>query len=386
MLNSFKFHTFNKNKFSATNFLSKVDKNTINQEINLNTIRAIQLTNNVDNNLKIKRKLLEKNLEEELSTKNNNNDNNNNNNNDKNNIDINSNYIKKILLQMLTFNSYLPNEEIINTLKRSKNDLEFSNIISCFQLLMKYLFELKENINNQNDLLEKKISVLKGEENLLNDNININKDKISKLEKRKIQLQSFLKSNGKEINTKKNKLYVCNVCPFPYKKFYEYRDFHRHYVKKHINPYLCIGNDYTIINKGFDKDYFDQKMNEITEDVEDMFRKAKSTKKIRVDNDFKEMKNNINFILRDKKYKGIRRNKRYETVRPNTNTSLHLNNTNTFRNNSNEIKNEFIRKRIEFIKYNQNHFELNFQNQIESFLKDFKNEINKLRQNQFNQK
>ncbi len=378
---SFRFHTFNRNKFSATNFLSKTKEKNDVRELNLNTIRSIQLTNDIGENMKIRNNILEKNLEEELSKINNNNDKE-----DVKNNQLKSNNVKEILLKMLKYNSFLPNDANNDTFYRSKDDINFSNIISCFQLIMKYLYELEENMKNNNNLSERKISLLKNAEKTLNDIIPKNNEKIIKLEQKKLKMQIFLKINGKEIKPKKsNKLYICDACPFP-KKFYGYRDLHRHYVKKHINPYLCFNNDNAIVNQGFDKYYFDNKMNELTEDVTDMFRKTKSQKKVRVDNDFKEIKNNINFLMRDKKAEGIRRNKRYETVGPNVNSSINLKNSNVFSNSYNEKRNEFIRKRIELIKNNQKQFEIYFQNQIDSFLRDFKNEIYKIKQNQLSKK
>jgi hypothetical protein len=377
---SFRFHTFNRNKFSATNFLSKIKDKYDVQELNLNTIRSIQLTNDIEDNKKIKNNILEKNLEEELTKKNNNE------NDENNNTQLNSKSMKEILLKMLKYNSYLPNEAKSDIYNRSKDDISFSNIISCFQLIMKYLYELEENIKNKNNFSEKNISILKNAEKAMNEIIPKNNEKINNLEQKKLKLQTFLKINGKEVKTKKNnKLYICDACPYPYKKFYGYRDFHKHYVKRHINPYLCL-NDYGIVNQGFDKYYFDNKMNELTEDVTDMFKKAKSQKKVRVDNDFNEIKNNINFLMRDRKIEGIRRNRRYETVGPNTNNSIILKNSKEFSNSYNEKRNEFIRKRIELIKDNQRQFENNFQNQIDSFLRDFKNEIIKIKQNQMNLK
>ena len=378
---SFRFHTFNRNKFSATNFLSKTKEKNDVRELNLNTIRSIQLTNDIGENMKIRNNILEKNLEEELSIINNNNDKD-----DVKNNQLKSNNVKEILLKMLKYNSFLPNDANNDTFYRSKDDINFSNIISCFQLIMKYLYELEENMKKNNNLSEHKISSLKNAEKALNDIIPKNNEKILKLEQKKLKMQIFLKINGKEIKPKKsNKLYICDACPFP-KKFYGYRDLHRHYVKKHINPYLCFNNDNAIVNQGFDKYYFDNKMNELTEDVTDMFRKTKSQKKVRVDNDFKEIKNNINFLMRDKKAEGIRRNKRYETVGPNVNSSINLKNSNVFSNSYNEKRNEFIRKRIELIKNNQKQFEIYFQNQIDSFLRDFKNEIYKIKQNQLSKK
>ena len=52
----------------------------------------------------------------------------------------------------------------------------------------------------------------------------------------------------------------------------------------------------------------------------------------------------------------------------------------------NEIRKEIIRKRIEILKSNQEKFENNFKEQIQTFLDEFKNEIIKLKTNQIEQK
>ena len=364
---TFRTITFNKNPFSATNFLSKIREKNMNRELNINTIQYLQNTNSKEFNKKLKKELLERNLEDELSKNNINNFNDN----------IN---LQKILPLMLTYNNYLPDNNKIEDGKRSSNDVECSNIISCFQLLLRYLFITKENIKKNNYLLKENLSKLKSFEDLLNDKeiIPKNKEKISELEKKKLKLQIFLKSNGVDIESKKKtKFYVCDICPFPYKQFYNYQDFHQHYVKNHINPYLALSNDYSIVNRGFDKYHFDNKMNELNKEITDMFQRAKSQKKEIIDKDFKIIENNIKFVTRDKNISGIRTNKRYETVGPSMNNkNMHLNNINSLSFSKNkEKRNEFIRKRIEDIQSNQKNFESNFQDQIELFMKEFKNEM-----------
>ena len=385
---SFKFHTFNKkNKFSATNFLSKIkEKNDINLQLNINTIRTVQLTNSIEKNIQIKKDLLKNDLNEELSKiKNDNKDNN------LNNFDYNSNFIKKYLTLMLIFNSYLPDETKIDNYQRSVNNIEFSNIISCFQLLMKHLFELKEYNEIDNKLLDNKLSLLKKEADLVNNNDIIinNNNKINKLENKKLKLQLFLKKNGKDTSTKITKFYVCDVCPYPYKKFYSYRELHKHYVNNHINPYLSLNNNFTIINQGFDKLFFDNKMNELADDVIDTFKNVNTKKNIKSEDNFNEKKNKLNFIIKDGTNINIRRrNKRYETVGPTTyrsNYFLRNFNSNSY-SKENEIKKEIIRKRIEYIKKKQKDFEINFQNQIKTFLEEFKNEITKLKNTQIEEK
>lgn len=366
---SFRFHNFKQKPFSATNFLSKIKEKNLKEfkELNINTIRSIQLTNNLEHNKHIKKELLQTNLEEELLKSQNN---------DKdNNLKNNLNIIKEYLPLMLAFNSYMPDETKILSDKRSLNDIEFSNIISCFQLLLKFIFESKENYEIINNLKEKKLSLLKEDLNLLNNNDIIlqNNDIINKLENKKIKLQIFLKKNGIIPEIKKNKLYICNVCPYPYKKFYSYRDFHKHYVKNHINPYLSLNNVYSILNKGFDKLYFDNKINELTDEVTHIFRETKSDNNI----------NNYNFFHKDSNIYGSRRNKRYETVGPNNNNiSMELKNINK-KSFSNDKK---IRERLKNLEKNQKDFENNFKNQINLFLEEFKNEILNIKLNLDDQK
>ena len=365
---SFRFHSFNKNKnkFSATNFLSNIREKNItykNKELNLNTIRSIQSTNNIGFNKRIKKKILELNLEEDLSKK------------DDNNI---QNLIQNILPSMLTFNCYLPDENKINNNERTINDIECSNIISCFQLLIKYLFQEEEKEKFENKLLEGELSKLKDLENLLNNKeiIPKNDEKIKKLMNKKIKLQLLLKKKGNNVGLKTTpKLYICDVCHFPFKKFYSYQELHKHYVKYHINPYLSLKSEYRIINKGFDKFYFDNKMENLEEEVTNIFKNVRSHDKAKKENESKEKKT---FLSIDNKIYGIRRNRRYETVGPNMNkNSLSLKIS-----KENEKMNEYVQKRIENFKLNQEKFEKEFKNQIESFMKEFKDELLKIKQNQ----
>lgn len=365
---SFRFHSFNKNKnkFSATNFLSNIREKNItykNKELNLNTIRSIQSTNNIGFNKRIKKKILELNLEEDLSKK------------DDNNI---QNLIQNILPSMLTFNCYLPDENKINNNERTINDIECSNIISCFQLLIKYLFQEEEKEKFENKLLEGELSKLKDLENLLNNKeiIPKNDEKIKKLMNKKIKLQLLLKKKGNNVGLKTTpKLYICDVCHFPFKKFYSYQELHKHYVKYHINPYLSLKSEYRIINKGFDKFYFDNKMENLEEEVTNIFKNVRSHDKAKKENESKEKKT---FLSIDNKIYGIRRNRRYETVGPNMNkNSLSLKIS-----KENEKMNEYVQKRIENFKLNQEKFEKELKNQIESFMKEFKDELLKIKQNQ----
>lgn len=356
---NFKFYKFNNKKFSASEFLSKVNKNNNNiydQEINLNTIRTIQLNDNAEKNEQIRKELIKKNLIKEISL-------------NKDNSDL----LKKNLSLMLSFNIYLKNKKTRDKKYDSYNK-EFPNLISCFQILMKYFFEIKEKKENQNILDEKKLNELKDEKNALVKTELKNNDKIGELENKIMNLQSFLIRNHVNLEEKKYKLYICDVCPFPYKKFFSYREFHKHYVSNHVNPYLCFSQEFSIINQGFDKNYFDNKISEFGEDIYDILRKTqnKNNKK----DDSKE-KSNI--------FSGSRRNQRYETVGPSSSVYLKYSNHNLFNRDTNDKKKE-IRERITNLKNNQKIFENNFKNQIDYFLEEFRNELIKLKSNQNEQK
>ena len=149
---SFRFHYFSHRKgyqrpFSARNFLSSMNKkykdNNNYQELNINTIRSMQLSHDINKNKKIKEIILSKNLENE----------------------INSNNLKEILPLMLTYNNFLPDDTKIENEKINENDIECSNIISCFQLLIKFLYEKYDENEKFNEVLENKISSLKQEKN-----------------------------------------------------------------------------------------------------------------------------------------------------------------------------------------------------------------------------
>ena len=360
---SFKFHTFTQKKFSAKDFLSKVKENNSQKEQFNNNIRSIQLTNDIEYNKTIKKKLLEKNLEDDLSSIKKNNDDE-----DKKIVESESKDIKEIVLLMLSFNCYLSDEEKIDNYERSKNDLEFSNIISCFQLIIKFLYELKENNESQNNLMEKTLSY-DYDKLLLKKNETIHKknEEINRLENKKIKLQTFLNKYGNEKDIKpKKRFYVCDVCPFPYQQFYSYREFHKHYVKNHINPYLVLNNDYTILNKDFDKLYFDNKLNELTEDVTRFVKEAT----------IKDNKNKFHFLKDDM---GSQKNKINDNFLQSNNKGKNLNNNSI---DFNEKRKEMIKKRIEYIENNQKNFENNFRIQINSFLEEIKKEISKIKSNQ----
>ena len=343
-MNSFKFRYFGNQKryqrpFSARRLLSTMkskyitNKNNFN-DLDINTIRSMQLSHDFNNNNKIKKIILSKDLEKELD----------------------ENSLKEILPLMLTYNNYLPNDFNIENDKINNNDnyndIKCSNIISCFQLLLKFLFEKMKENENYNDMLRNQISSLNQDANLIkcNELIQKNSEKINKLQQKKIKLKSILINNGKKIPSELDKnIYICDICPNDNNKFLSYRAFHKHYVQNHINPYSFNNNGINLnnefgFNNNLDKDYLDIKMNVL-------FQKVMNTMQ------------NKNIILEKEKNRG----------------GSMLKSDRNFRGS--EIKNkkmDKIMERIEKIENNQKEFEKLFKAKVDNFLKELKSEIEKL--------
>ena len=341
-MNSFKFRYFGNHKryqrpFSARRLLSTMkskyisNKNTFN-DLDINTIRSMQLSQDFNSNNRIKKIILSKDLEKELD----------------------ENSLKEILPLMLTYNNYLPNDLNIEIEKNNNNDdynyndIKCSNIISCFQLLLKFLFEKMKENENYNDMLQNQISSLNQDENSkkCNELIQKNSEEINKLQQKKIKLKSILINNGKKIPSElDNKIYICDICPNNSNKFLSYRAFHKHYVQNHINPYSFNnnGNEFGF-NNNLDNDYLDIKMNALLQ-------KIMTTMK------------NKNIIIEKEKNRG----------------GSILNGKRNFKGS--EIKNkkmDKIMERIEKIENNQKEFEKIFKEKVDNFLKELKSEIEKL--------
>ena len=352
---SFKFHYFSigkqyKTPFSARNLISTMkllsNRNTNdynnNEELNINTIRSFQLTHNIDSNKKIKNTILSKNLEKEINSKN----------------------LKEILPLMLTYNNYLPDDTKIENEKKNNNDIECSNLISCFQLLIKYLYEKKEEEEKMNNIFEQKISALKNETDLkkCDELIQKNNQTINKLREKKIKLRAFLLNNGKELPSENSKqLYICNLCPRDINKSNSYRAFHQHYVKYHINPYSFYNTNYNMninmySNIPLDQNYFDTKVNEVLEQVKTTLIKSKSQKKNEL-------------------------GKKFKTLDYGSDTGMLKSARQVKINGFDKKKFELIKERIENIEKNQKEFENEFKLKVDNFLNELKQEIEKINLN-----
>ena len=346
---SFRFHYFNnkltyKRPFSARKLISTMNlryaNNNNDNNLNINTVRSLQLSHDINSNMKIKKFILSKNLEKELNSKN----------------------LNEILQQMLIYNNYLPDDIKIEDEKMIDNDIECSNIISCFQLLIKFLFEKKTENEKYNNILEQKINSLKDESNIskLNEKIDKNEQKINQLERKKYKIKTFLKNNGIKFPSENNKkLYICNLCPEDVNKFDNYRSFHQHYVKTHINPFLFYDkdNNRNINNElkyEFDKKYFDNKIDDFLE----------------------EMK-----ITLKSKSQQIIKKKHYKEEDIDTNNNMLKSQNISEKNDISRKKYDLIKERMEKLENNRREFEKKFKINVDNFLKEFKNEIEKLKGN-----
>ena len=338
-MNSFRFRTFSQNRryqrpFSARKLLSTMKsqsiKNTNNfNDLNINTIRSLQLSHDFNDNKKIKQIILSKNLEKE----------------------INDEYLKEILPLMLTYNNYLPNDLNIENEKINDNDIKCSNIISCFQLFIKFLFEKKEENENYINAMQNQISSLNSDSELIkyNELIKKNSEKINKLQQKKLKLKSILINNGKKIPSEfDKKIYICDICPNDNNKYTSYRAFHRHYVQNHINPYSFYNSDKNFDINNINNNYLDMKMNGLLQRV------------------MTTMKNK-NIIYEKEKNNGQEKNM--------------MKSMKNFRGNKSENKKmDKIIERIEKIEKNQKEFEKLFKAKVDNFLNELKIEIEKISQ------
>jgi len=326
---------FSARKLLSTMRLQSNENSNTYRNLNINTVRSMQLSQDINSNQKIKKAILSKNLEDELNPVN----------------------LNEILTLMLTYNNYLPDDIKIENEKMNDNDIECSNIISCFQLLIKFLFEKKAENENYNNYLDNNISSLKQETNLsqFNEIIQKNSDKINQLQQKKLKLKAILINNGKKLPPElTKKLYICDICPNDNNKFESYRAFHIHYVQNHINPYSFYNSGINInknfgYNNEFENNYIENKMNNIYQNAINKMRKSQS-----------HIKENNKGIEKSDILKNGKINKNNEIKR---------------------IKYNKIMERIERMENNRKEFENMFKINVDNFLNDLKNEIVKLKGN-----
>ena len=147
----------------------------------------------------------------------------------------------------------------------------FSDLVSHFQKILRYLYDIQLGLVDKNNQIEKIVEQNDKKLNLINENkLRIDKlqEQINKTTQIEMKYKLLLKNNGKKIPGSINenkKLYVCDVCKN--KKFNNYESFHKHYVKCHIDPNLDNGTNIAVMNNTFNKVYFDNKINEVSKEL-----------------------------------------------------------------------------------------------------------------------
>lgn len=382
----FKFHKFDGyHGFSARSFLDSIKEKHMKENYNNINTNAFQLAKDEKLNEEIKAKIISEDLEQAIQLQN---------------FD---DIMYKFLPLMLSYNSYYEKQEKeINENKDNKNDeennknpilqnkekndnlIEYSNIISTFQQLLKNLYDIEKSSEKTNKYLNETLTKLKEPEKKIEkykQKITEKKEVIEEIKKKETKLKIFLKKNGVVTKGRPN-VYFCDVCP--YQKFSCYQDLHNHYVKKHIDPNLDIGTDYTLIREVFDSVYFDKKIDDISEEIMKSFIDSKQKKKKVIDKDFEEKKKAIGALMNTARTeKNMPKLRRVRTIKESeTNFQKNMNNyeKNTINNkNNNEEVNDLINQRIQKIKNEEENYKKFFQNQMNSFMEELKNQLDEIK-------
>ena len=158
----------------------------------------------------------------------------------------------------------------------------FNLLIKNFQLILQYLFEYNDNINEYNNNLDYTLNDNNSEinqltnrlkydisvnEKIINDNAKTEKKYRNKLNNYK----NNLISKGIDLAKVKKKLpldihdddgfFYCDICPN--KKFKSYEKIYEHYIKKHSNSSNINLGNLIFQNSNFQKYYFDNELNKL---------------------------------------------------------------------------------------------------------------------------
>lgn len=174
-------------------------------------------------------------------------------------------------------------EKMLSFSLSNSSNYNLSQLISSFQLLLNYLFNLQSDEMSSNNLIEDRIDELHAENSekkveKVNRVISNQKSLIINLIKRQSLLKRVIVANGHEaklLNSlrptmPKRTIYVCDVCE-DNKIYSNYDTFHSHYVRSHINTNI---NDYDYgMNKGyqFDMEFSNKKLRNMTDEMIDAF-------------------------------------------------------------------------------------------------------------------
>ena len=265
----------------------------------------------------------------------------------------------------------------------------FNLLIKNFQLILQYLFEYNDNINEYNNNLDYTLNDNNSEinqltnrlkydisvnEKIINDNAKTEKKYRNKLNNYK----NNLISKGIDLAKVKKKLpldihdddgfFYCDICPN--KKFKSYEKIYEHYIKKHSNSSNINLGNLIFQNSNFQKYYFDNELNKLRRNLRSsIFEIYKKNNE--------ETKKEIEKLENEKIKQSI------------LNKEINKNNNDFFNNKTvikSSIRNSIIgirknnlngdvQNKLNNLKYNQNKQFEYFQNEFEEFQNQIYNQL-----------
>ena len=175
--------------------------------------------------------------------------------------------------------------------QKNQGSYYFPKIIHQFQLLLRFLFDLKDPIENTNNnlniyLINPNSSInsrkerLKKKKNNNDNTIIINNEKIKEMQKKIMLFKNILMTKGHNDKIPKTIFdfnyeqgnYFCEKCSN--KKFNSYDEIHQHYIKEHYNN--NIKGDIFISNNKSQEFYFNKEFNNIKNDLNKSIQQLKN--------------------------------------------------------------------------------------------------------------
>ena len=176
--------------------------------------------------------------------------------------EINSNNTENLeeLLEKMTHKNYM-----------NENNFPLTYLISTFQVLLDFLKSTRDNLEAENlhlEMYNKNRESLKEETKEREKVLQSQGDLIKNL-KARVEKYKTVVNLHKHMLKPKTRIYFCDVCPNA--KFTNYESFHKHYVKRHIDPNKADTFYSFHHNRGFDQVYFDQEISNMENELKDTF-------------------------------------------------------------------------------------------------------------------
>ena len=307
-----------------------------------------------------------------------------------------------LLLKNGKFNSiekYLPQMLSYDFTNSSKNP-QFPLVIKNFQIVLNYLFNIQEKIQNQNLNLENYLNDPKSDinkrkteiENKIEDInfLNMKNDELKQNLQKKIAVyKSILLSTGNanllpyQVNPIELKdefgNYYCDICPN--KKFSTYKEVHKHYVKRHLNLDKIKGNNIVYSQSNFEKYYFDNKLDMMKNELKNTILELNRQKSENFESkQFNNLKDELNRMNRENqnKFQDIENQNKQLLKNSNKNNSIQINkisNQTSRKINFNELSNNDLNEILIEIQNQQNEQFNSFNNEFEKFKYDVLNQL-----------